>query len=90
MTKKKAITIKTLGDDGTPIMLTNVINFSDSVINIKMLDEGGLRITLDLPEDGITQAMALYDCKREQIPIYAMYILKNAFLSLSKTNTGTV
>ena len=47
----------------------NVIKFSAIVASVKTLCDGGLRITLDLPEDAIAQAAALMACKREGIPL---------------------
>jgi len=47
----------------------NVIRFPAIVASVKTLVDGGLRITLDLPEDAISQAAALMACKREGIPL---------------------
>lgn len=47
----------------------NVIVFSATVASIKTLVDGGIRLTLDMPEDAIAQAAALMACKREQIPL---------------------
>ena len=57
-----------------------VIKFSATVASIKTLVDGGLRITLDLPEDAIAQAAALMACKREAIPLTVEV----------KADTGTV
>jgi hypothetical protein len=46
-----------------------VIKFSATVEKVQTLVDGGLRITLDLPEDAIAQAASLMACKREQIPL---------------------
>lgn len=46
-----------------------VIVFSATVASVKTLVDGGLRITLDLPEDAISAAAALMACKREAIPL---------------------
>jgi hypothetical protein len=46
-----------------------VIKFSATVASVKTLVDGGLRITLDLPEDAIAQAASLMACKREGIPL---------------------
>lgn len=50
-------------------MNQNKIVFVASVASIKTLVDGGIRVTLDLPEDAIAQAAALMACKREQIPL---------------------
>lgn len=47
----------------------NVIAFSASVEKVQTLIDGGIRITLDLPEDAIAQAAQLMACKREGIPL---------------------
>jgi hypothetical protein len=36
---------------------------------VQTLADGGLRITLDLPESAIPQAAMLMECKREEIPL---------------------
>ena len=47
----------------------NKIVFPATVASVKTLVDGGLRITLDLPEDAIAQAAALMACKREGIAL---------------------
>lgn len=47
----------------------NTIIFPATVEKVQTLVDGGIRITLDLPEDAITQAAALMACKREGIPL---------------------
>ncbi len=47
----------------------NKIVFVASVASIKTLVDGGIRVTLDLPEDAIAQAAALMACRREAIPL---------------------
>lgn len=47
----------------------NVIVFSAAVSSVKTLVDGGIRITLDLPEDAIKEAAMLMECKREMIPL---------------------
>ena len=47
----------------------NKIVFVASVASIKTLVDGGIRVTLDLPEDAITQAAALMACRRDGIPL---------------------
>jgi hypothetical protein len=46
-----------------------VIKFSATVEKVQTLVDGGLRITLDLPEDAIAQAASLMACKREAIAL---------------------
>lgn len=45
------------------------IEFSAIVYKVQTLVDGGLRLTLDLPEQSIPQAAALMECKREEIPL---------------------
>jgi hypothetical protein len=47
----------------------NVIAFPATVEKVQTMQDGAIRITLDLPEDAITQAAALMACKREGIPL---------------------
>lgn len=47
----------------------NVIKFSASVEKVQTLVDGGIRVTLDLPEDAISAAASLMACKREMIPL---------------------
>jgi hypothetical protein len=46
-----------------------VIAFPATVEKVQTLVDGGIRITLDLPEDAIAQAASLMACKREGIPL---------------------
>jgi hypothetical protein len=50
-------------------MNQNKIVFVASVASIKTLVDGGIRVTLDLPEDAIAQAAALMACRRDGIPL---------------------
>jgi hypothetical protein len=50
-------------------MNKNKIVFVASVASIKTLVDGGIRVTLDLPEDAIAQAAALMACRRDGIPL---------------------
>ena len=45
------------------------IVFSAIVYRVQTLADGGLRVTLDLPETAIPQAAMLMECKREEIPL---------------------
>jgi hypothetical protein len=45
------------------------ITFSAAVEKVQTLVDGGIRVTLDLPEDAIKQAAMLMECKREMIPL---------------------
>jgi hypothetical protein len=47
----------------------NAIAFPATVEKVQTLVDGGIRVTLDLPEDAIAQAAALMACKREGIPL---------------------
>lgn len=47
----------------------NVIRFAAVVEKVQTLVDGGIRVTLDLPEDAIAQAAQLMACKREGIPL---------------------
>lgn len=40
------------------------INFWATVARVQTLADGGLRVTLDLPEDAIMQVAQLMECKR--------------------------
>lgn len=46
-----------------------VIVFSATVEKVQTLVDGGIRITLDLPENAISAAASLMACKREGIPL---------------------
>jgi hypothetical protein len=46
-----------------------VIEFPAQVAKIQTLADGGLRLTLDMPETAIQQAAMLMECKREGIPL---------------------
>jgi hypothetical protein len=45
------------------------IEFTAAVYKVQTLVDGGLRITLDLPETDIPQAAMLMECKRDAIPL---------------------
>jgi hypothetical protein len=49
--------------------MANKIIFSAAVSSVKTLIDGGIRISLDLPEDAIKEAAMLMECKREMIPL---------------------
>ena len=44
--------------------MTDPIKFAAAVAKVQSLADGGLRLTLDLPEDAIMQAAQLMECKR--------------------------
>ena len=46
-----------------------VIRFVAQVYKIQTLVDGGIRLTLDLPETAIPQAAMLMEAKREGIPL---------------------
>ena len=43
--------------------------FDAQVYKVQTLVDGGLRLTLDLPEDAIAQCAALMECKRLEIAL---------------------
>jgi len=45
------------------------IIFRAAVAKVATLVDGGLRVTLDLPEDAIGAAAMLMECKRNEIPL---------------------
>ena len=45
------------------------IIFDAIVARVQTLADGGIRITLDLPETAIAQAAALMECKRQEVPL---------------------
>lgn len=47
----------------------NVISFPATVEKVQTLVDGGIRVTLDLPEDAISQAAALMACKKDGIAL---------------------
>ena len=50
-------------------MAGSKIEFQAVVYKVQTLVDGGLRLTLDLPESAIPQAAMLMECKREEIPM---------------------
>ena len=49
--------------------MSDPIQFSAIVYKVQTLVDGGLRLTLDLPESAIEQAAALMECKRVETPL---------------------
>ena len=47
--------------------MTDPITFPAVVNKVSTLADGGLRVTLDLPEDAILAAAELMACKREEV-----------------------
>ena len=45
------------------------IEFGAIVYKVQTLVDGGLRLTLDLPEQAIPEAAMLMECKRDGIPL---------------------
>ena len=45
------------------------ITFDAVVMRVQTLVDGGIRISLDLPETAIPQAAALMECKRQEVPL---------------------
>lgn len=49
--------------------IKNAIEFDAIVYKVQTLVDGGIRLTLDLPETAIPQAAMLMECKRLEIPL---------------------
>lgn len=47
--------------------MSDGVSFAAAVYKIQTLVDGGLRVTLDLPEDAIVQAAWLMECKRHSV-----------------------
>ncbi len=45
------------------------IRFDAAVFKVQTLVDGGIRVTLDLPETAIAQAAMLMECKRAGLPL---------------------
>lgn len=45
------------------------IRFNATVYKVQTLVDGGLRVTLDLPETAVIQAAKLMECKRWEVPL---------------------
>ncbi len=50
-----------------PVKENERIIFDAVVARVQTLVDGGLRVTLDLPEQAIAQAAALMECKRQEV-----------------------
>lgn len=50
-------------------MRKSKLEFQAVVYKVQTLVDGGIRLTLDLPETAIPQAAMLMECKREEIPL---------------------
>ena len=48
--------------------MSDPITFPAQIVKVQTLADGGLRITLDLPETAILAAAHLMECKRQGIP----------------------
>jgi hypothetical protein len=48
-------------------MAESTIEFTAAVYKVQTLVDGGLRITLDLPETEIAAAAMLMECKRNEV-----------------------
>lgn len=72
-------------------MAENAITFPATVYKVQTLIDGGLRITLDLPETAISQAAMLMECKREGIPLIIEARADTDILTKldNETKTGT-
>lgn len=49
--------------------MSSKIEFPATVFKVQTLVDGGIRITLDLPENEINKAAMLMECKRQGIPL---------------------
>jgi len=47
--------------------MSEPITFPAQVVKVQTLADGGLRLTLDLPETAILQAAHLMECKRQGV-----------------------
>lgn len=71
-------------------MAESAIEFEASVYKVQTLVDGGLRVTLDLPEDAIADAAALMDCKRKGFVLkIAISVLSGLTNGKNKTDPGT-
>jgi hypothetical protein len=66
-------------------MKNDRITFTASVSKIQTLIDGGIRVTLDLPETAISQAAALMEIKRQMIPIEVEIIFGGENVSNNQT-----
>lgn len=57
------------GDDEGCLATNPVIRFDAIVAKAQTLADGGIRITLDLPESAIPQMAMLIEAKREGVPL---------------------
>ena len=60
------------------------IEFTATIYKVATLVDGGLRVTLDLPESAIAEAAALMECKRRETPLKV-----SAHIILTKPNNET-
>ncbi len=51
------------------VRLAEAITFPAAVYKVQTLTDGGVRVTLDLPETAIPQMAMLAECQREGIPL---------------------
>lgn len=55
--------------------------FSATVHKVQTLADGGLRLTLDLPETELGAALWMMTCKREEIPLKITARLDNKLIN---------
>jgi len=68
----------------------DVTKFDATVYKVQTLSDGGLRVTLDLPESAIAQAAALMECKRNEIALkVSVEVSQSNTNGESKTNKRT-
>ena len=58
-----------MSDTNRVIDQERAITFDAVVMRVQTLVDGGIRISLDLPETAIPQAAALMECKRQEVPL---------------------
>ena len=64
------------------------ITFDAVVYKVQTLIDGGIRVTLDLPENAIPQAAMLMECKRLEIPLRLIATSEGAERDLKVTRNG--
>lgn len=63
------VDVARLADGNGGSVAGEVIRFEAIVAKAQTLADGGIRITLDLPEDAIPQMAMLIETKREGVPL---------------------
>lgn len=63
------------------------IEFVATVYKVQTLVDGGLRVTLDLPETAIAEAAALMEAKRNETPVTCLLRVEQSTTKNGKTKT---